>query len=105
MTLSDELLKLQGLHERGALSDDEFAQAKARLLHAPATAGAGGLPGRINALRRSGHDRWLAGVCGGLAAATGVDAWAWRLGFALLLPFGGLGVVVYLLMWLFVPAA
>ncbi|MGE5731074.1 MAG: SHOCT domain-containing protein, partial [Gemmatimonas sp.] len=32
MALSDELAKLQALHQRGALTDDEFSRAKARLL-------------------------------------------------------------------------
>ncbi|MBN2577363.1 MAG: DUF4870 domain-containing protein [Pirellulales bacterium] len=33
MSLSDELQKLQQLHQSGALSDEEFAQAKAKLLN------------------------------------------------------------------------
>ena len=49
--------------------------------------------------------RWVAGVCGGIALATGTDAWLWRLIFALLFFFGGAGLIVYLLLWLFVPAA
>jgi uncharacterized Tic20 family protein len=32
MTIADELEKLQNLHQTGALSDDEFARAKAALL-------------------------------------------------------------------------
>ncbi|MCI0700422.1 MAG: SHOCT domain-containing protein [Planctomycetia bacterium] len=36
MSLADELRQLQELHEQGALSDEEYAQAKARLLNAPA---------------------------------------------------------------------
>jgi uncharacterized Tic20 family protein len=35
MNLSDELQKLQQLHEAGTLSDEEFAAAKERLLSAP----------------------------------------------------------------------
>ena len=48
-------------------------------------------PGRvaaINLLRRSRSDRWIAGVCGGIAVITGVDSWIWRLMFALLFLFG-----------------
>jgi len=54
-------------------------------------------------LRRSRSERWLGGVCGGLARATGVEAWIWRLLFALLTLFGGAGALVYLLLWLVVP--
>ena len=37
MALSDELAKLQELHQRGALTDDEFSRAKARLLEGAAS--------------------------------------------------------------------
>ena len=36
MSIADELTKLEELRRSGALSDQEFAQAKARLLNAPA---------------------------------------------------------------------
>ena len=105
MALSDELAKLQELHQRGALTDDEFSRAKARLLDGAATteAPSGAAVAAINALRRSASDRWIAGVCGGIAKATGVDSWAWRLLFVLLLLCWGTGLVVYVLMWIFVP--
>ena len=102
MALVDELAKLDELRRGGALSEDEFQQAKARLLEArPPTVP---VVAALNRLRRSSGDRWIAGVCGGLAQATGLESWAWRLIFALLVLLGGTGVVVYLLMWLFVPA-
>jgi phage shock protein PspC (stress-responsive transcriptional regulator) len=101
MTLADELAKLEQQHARGSLSDMEFSQAKSRLLQAPLTA-----PPRItalNGLRRSGADRWIGGVCGGLAAFTGMDSWLWRLFFALTLMAGGIGFILYVLLWLLVP--
>ena len=57
----------------------------------------------INQLRRSRSDRWIGGVCGGIAVITGVDSWIWRLMFALLLLFGGTGALIYILLWIFVP--
>jgi phage shock protein PspC (stress-responsive transcriptional regulator) len=103
MALTDELTRLHELHQRGGLSDEEYARAKARLLDeqpgpAPTPAMAA-----INALRRSASDRWVGGVCGGIAVATGVDSWVWRLIFATLLLWGGVGLLVYLLLWVFVP--
>ena len=59
--------------------------------------------GNINQLRRSRSDRMLAGVCGGLAKFTSLDAWIWRLVFFLCVVFLGFGVLIYLLMWIFVP--
>jgi phage shock protein PspC (stress-responsive transcriptional regulator) len=53
-------------------------------------------------LVRSRSDRWIAGVCGGLADALGVDATLVRVGFALFGLFG-VGEVVYLVLWLVVP--
>jgi len=57
----------------------------------------------VNQLRRSLTDRWLGGVCGGLADATGLAAWIWRLAFTLLALCGGTGVLMYVLLWIFVP--
>jgi phage shock protein C len=106
MAMSDELNKLHELHQRGALSDAEYSAAKARLIGA-ADAGTAavntGLSG-LNALRRSRGDRWIAGVCGGIALATGVEGWVWRLLFAVLTLFGGAGLLMYLLLWIFVPS-
>lgn len=102
MSLSDELGKLDELHRRGALSGDEFARAKARLLSGAAP-GVPRPPAAINALRRSRDDAWFGGVCGGLDSFTGVAAWAWRLLFVALTLCGGTGLVLYVLLWFFVP--
>jgi phage shock protein C len=104
MGLADELHRLDELRTRGALTDEEFQRAKARLLDTPPLP-AGDVPAvaAINLLRRSRSDRWIGGVCGGIAVITGVDAWIWRLLFALLFLFGGTGALLYLLLWIFVP--
>lgn len=102
MSLAQELENLEQMRNRGSLSEAEYAQAKARLLQgqtAPALAGAS----HLNGLRRSLNDRWLGGVCGGLARFSGMDSWLWRLGFVLLLILGGTGFLLYILMWILVP--
>lgn len=108
MSISEELAKLGELHQRGVLTDEEFARSKARLLgeHKAPLEGPAAAPfvAGINALRRSTTDRWIAGVCGGLARATGMESWVWRLLLAVLSFFGGFGVLVYLLLWIFVPS-
>ena len=48
---------------------------------------------------RSEDDRVLAGVCGGVASALGVDATLVRLAFALLALAGGAGILLYLALW------
>ncbi len=104
MTIADELGQLGELHRSGVLSDDEFSRAKARVLgDAEASQASSSATTAINALRRSRSDRWLGGVCGGLARATGLATWVWRAMFVLLALFGGTGVLAYLLMWIFVP--
>jgi len=56
-------------------------------------------------MRRSFENRIFAGLCGGLQARTHLDAWWWRLGFALLaLATQGLGLLAYLLLWWLLPA-
>lgn len=105
MSMSDELARLGELHQKGVLSDEEFARAKARLLETmnPHHDGGTSAVSAVNALRRSRSDRWLGGVCGGLGHLTGVASWVWRLMFALLFLFAGSGALFYLLMWIFVP--
>lgn len=102
MTLADELLKIEQMHERGTLTDDEFARTKARLLDSPTSIGMEAA--RINGFHRSRTDRWLGGLCGGLANSTGVDSWVWRLAFTCLFLLGGTGLLVYILFWIFVPS-
>ncbi len=103
MSLGDELGKLDELHQRGALTDDEFARAKGRILNGAARQAQHPSPAAINALRRSRYDAWFGGVCGGLESFTGLAAWAWRLIFVALALCGGTGVALYLLLWIFVP--
>jgi phage shock protein PspC (stress-responsive transcriptional regulator) len=55
-------------------------------------------------LRRSRTDKILGGVSGGLADYSGIDALLWRVGFVALALAGGTGVIVYLLLWLLMPA-
>ena len=108
MDLAEQLQKLQSLREQGALTEEEFTQAKKRLLEgAPAPSGAEFTAKRgqsvLHQLRRSIHDRWIGGVCGGLAEMTNIPSWAWRILFVLTLLLNGLGAVMYLLLWIFVP--
>ncbi|MDE2367930.1 MAG: PspC domain-containing protein [Burkholderiales bacterium] len=103
MSLSEELDRLGALHDRGQLSDEEFVAAKARVLRGEAPGVGPPALQAINALRRSRDDRWLGGVCGGIARVTGVQSWIWRLMFTLLAICAGTGVLVYLLMWILVP--
>lgn len=105
LSMSEELGRLDELHRRGALSDDEFAAAKARVLGAggPTPLHAGAL--RLNTLHRSRDERWLGGVCGGLAEFTGLAAWVWRALFALSSLCAGTGIAVYVLLWIFIPDA
>jgi phage shock protein C len=108
MNLPDDLQKLFNLREQGALTGEEFALAKKRLLgdgvedvkpkaEPPRAASA------LNQFRRSITDRWIGGVCGGLAATTGIPSWSWRILFVLTALLHGLGVIMYVLLWIFVP--
>ncbi|MDE3009333.1 MAG: PspC domain-containing protein [Pseudomonadota bacterium] len=96
MSLSEELARLETLFRSGGLNEQEFNAAKARVI-ADAECRA---PLR---LRRSRDDRWIAGVCGGFAKATGTESWMWRLLLVLLFLVGGAGVVLYVLLWIFEP--
>ncbi len=54
-------------------------------------------------LYRSPSDRMLGGVCGGLAQYLGIDSVWVRLFFILLLLGQGIGLGIYLLLWIILP--
>ncbi len=103
MSITDDLERIAELHRSGALSDAEFSSAKARVLGATSPGDTNAMVHWLHALRRSRTDRWLGGVCGGLAPATGLPSWLWRLIFVSLVVCGGTGLLVYLLCWILVP--
>lgn len=51
-----------------------------------------------------GPDRWLAGVCGGVAAKASVDVAYVRIGFLIFMLLPGPAVIFYLIAWLLLPA-
>ncbi len=110
MDFADQLQKLQTLREQGVLTEEEFTQAKKRVLDAiPGEAPRAEAPRQVapqnglQQLKRSYFDKWIGGVCGGLAEMTSVPSWAWRILFVLSVLLNGLGILVYLLLWIFVP--
>jgi phage shock protein C len=109
MNISDEIKRLHDLHQAGALSDSEFIRAKEKVLAGSTVnldktaSGDGSFSAEFSKLRRSRADRWLGGVCGGIAVASGIDAWIWRLVFALFGVTYGVGILIYVLLWVFVP--
>ncbi len=52
---------------------------------------------------KSETDRWIGGVCGGLGEHTPIPSWIWRLIFVLFMICFGTGLLVYILLWIFVP--
>ena len=112
MDLADQLQKLQTLREQGALSEDEFTLAKRRVLDgmppipepdrqaASSTTPSGST---LHQLKRSINDRWIGGVCGGLATMSNMPSWAWRILFVLTALLHGIGLLLYVVLWIFVP--
>jgi phage shock protein PspC (stress-responsive transcriptional regulator) len=47
--------------------------------------------------------RWVGGVCAGIGYWLGIPTWLIRLAWALLLLAYGLGGLVYVLLWIFMP--
>jgi len=104
MTLSDELSKLAELRSSGSLTEEEFRRAKERLLHSEQPHPGDPVVSAVNSFRRSRNDRWFGGVCGGIARSTGMDSWVWRLIFTALFICAGAGLLLYVLLWIFVPS-
>ena len=55
-------------------------------------------------LRRDRDNRWLGGVCAGISRRYGIDLWLVRFAFVAATAAGGIGVVLYGLAWLLIPA-
>src|ERR1700678_4027742 len=104
MTRDDELRKLAELRASGSLSEEEFSRAKERLLKSEQKPSGDPMVCAVHSFRRSRNDRWFGGVCGGIARSTGMEAWVWRLIFAALFICAGAGLLVYVLLWIFVPS-
>jgi len=101
VSLAEEIEKLQSLRDRGVISEQEFAQAKGRVLDQGAPADTP--RSFLQQLARSRTDRFIGGVCGGLGRHTDLPSWAWRVMFCLTLLYFGAGLLIYLLLWLFLP--
>jgi phage shock protein PspC (stress-responsive transcriptional regulator) len=54
-------------------------------------------------LQRIEEERKIAGVCAGLGEYFGFDPVFFRLFFLFSIPFGGLGVLAYVVLWILVP--
>ena len=106
MDLPDQLQKLQSLHEQGVLTQEEFTLAKKRVLDGAAAQNSQASTQSnsfLNQFRLSTTDKWIGGICGGLATLTNVPAWTWRILFLMTALLHGIGVLVYILLWIFVP--
>ncbi|HEX2902164.1 MAG TPA: PspC domain-containing protein [Jatrophihabitans sp.] len=66
-------------------------------------AGPAGADIPARSLRRSTSDRIISGVCGGLGQYFGVDPVIFRVLFAVLSFFGGVGLLAYGVAWLLIP--
>ncbi|MGH8252635.1 MAG: PspC domain-containing protein [Steroidobacteraceae bacterium] len=109
MSITDELERLEKMRASGALSEAEYAQAKAHALaggsSATGSAGTSSAPhnGFLHRLTLSASDRVIGGVCGGLGAHTGLPSWAWRVIFCATVFYFGVGLLFYILLWIFIP--
>jgi Putative stress-responsive transcriptional regulator len=54
-------------------------------------------------IRRRTDDKWIAGVCSGLADRLGIDPVILRAGLILLSLLGGAGITIYLVAWALLP--
>jgi phage shock protein C len=103
MSVAEELERLQALRDRGTISEEEFARAKAQVLDTSASSRTGSHRSFLHQLARSRSDRLIGGVCGGLGHNTDLPSWAWRVIFCLTLLYFGAGLLIYILLWIFLP--
>lgn len=60
-------------------------------------------PGDGKRLRLSAGERMIGGVCGGLGEFLELDPVLFRAAFLVLAVIGGLGILLYLVLWLLIP--
>jgi phage shock protein PspC (stress-responsive transcriptional regulator) len=70
----------------------------------PLRAGAQPAPGNGKRLRLSARERMIGGVCGGLGEFLVLDPVLFRAAFLVLAVVGGLGILLYAVLWLLIPA-
>ena len=71
----------------------------------PEKTGAQGQPRPLKRLHLSNSDRKIGGVCGGLGEWLEIDPVLFRVAFILLALVCGLGILLYIALWLIVPRA
>lgn len=54
---------------------------------------------------KSSNDSWIGGVCGGLGAATLIPSWIYRAAFLFALLAFGVGLILYVVLWICLPKA
>ena len=69
----------------------------------PLREGAQSGPGNGKRLRLSAKERMIGGVCGGLGEFLELDPVLFRAAFLVLAVIGGLGILLYLVLWLVIP--
>ena len=57
----------------------------------------------LRKLAKSHDDKWIGGVCGGLGKYTPLPSWLWRVIFCCIFLFLGTGLIIYILLWIFMP--
>lgn len=54
---------------------------------------------------RNPHDKVISGVCGGLGAYFNIDPVLFRILFVIFILFGGMGFIIYIVLWIAIPYA
>lgn len=96
----DNLIKIMGTVEDFTDSTQEKPEGKPQRTRQKNEYGK-----QVKKLYRDPDNMIIAGVCSGLGAFIGVDPVIIRLLFALTIFFGGVGIVVYVVLWLSMPIA
>jgi len=58
----------------------------------------------LKRLSKSQQDKKIVGICGGLGEHTSIPAWFWRVMFIVSAFIYGIGIMLYVLFWIFMPS-
>lgn len=70
----------------------------------PETGGTPEVRWKLRELRKSAKDKRIAGICGGFGEHTPLPSWLWRALFLTFLFTGGVGLLAYIFLWIFMPS-
>ena len=109
--MNEEILRIQKMVAEGKITPEESVELIESLGIACEAERSSPVPpppkpsgwDSLRTVKRSAKDCVIGGVCGGLGAVTPVPSWMWRVIFLFTFCAYGVGLLLYVIMWICMP--